>query len=345
MTHLPREIARALDGRPDAGALARTWQVLGSTLTDTLPHGAPTTAEAWAELEILLGRQDAPRVTHGVASPAADRPALRGPHAGSAVRRWRPAAAVAVLLAVALGGDAWWARQPVEATAAAGGRTTVALADGSRVVLNSGSRLTVAHGLGSALPWRATARRAVLEGEAFFAVAHDADRPFVVRTFNAEVAVLGTRFNVRAWRGERDAATRVALESGRVRVSARSNTAAGEAEAATAGAVVLAPGEAAVVAVGRAATSATVSVDRAVAWQAGGFAVEGLPLGDVLAEVGRRFGAEVRAAPGVPLALPVTLYYRDGVTADDVLHDLALAAGLRYRPLQGGFEVLPSGAP
>ena len=53
MTPLPREIARALDGRPDAGALARTWQVLGSTLTDTLPHGAPTTGD---EVSICTSR-------------------------------------------------------------------------------------------------------------------------------------------------------------------------------------------------------------------------------------------------------------------------------------------------
>ena len=37
-----------------------------------------------------------------------------------------------------------------------------------------------------------------LTGEAYFDVVEE-DAPFVVETFNAEVRVLGTRFNVRAW--------------------------------------------------------------------------------------------------------------------------------------------------
>ena len=39
-------------------------------------------------------------------------------------------------------------------------------------------------------------RRVVLSGEAFFDVAHDAERPFIVETSRMNVKVLGTRFNV-----------------------------------------------------------------------------------------------------------------------------------------------------
>lgn len=331
---LPPEIERGLAGRPDADRLAHTWRLVAGDAA--LPDDAPTTTEAWADIESWLGLAARPLDAQRRA-PATDRPPAHTAHGPRAVRWARPAALLGLVLAAALGGDTWWARQSVVTEAPAGGRVNVALADGSRVLLNSGSRLTVARGLGAPRPWRSATRAVALDGEAFFAVARDQRRPFVVETFNADVTVLGTRFNVRAWSGERNAATRVALESGRVRVAARNDEAVPGA-----GAVVLAPGEATVVSAGGVAPPAVAAVGRAAAWRAGGFAVEGLPLGDVLVEVGRRFGTDVRAADGVPLSLPVTLYYRAGVTADEVLHDLALAAGLRYRPFQGGFEVAPA---
>ena len=330
---LPPEIARELDGRPDADRLARTWALADAAL-GPLPAGAPPTADAWTDTEQRLGFTPPPATS----ARAADRLPARPGATRMRVGRWARAVAVlGLVVAAAMGGETWWARQTVVTEAPAGARASVALADGSRVTLNSGSRLAVARGLGASRPWRASPRTVELDGEAFFAVAHDARRPFVVQTFNADVAVLGTRFNVRARVGEQAATTRVTLESGRVRVAPRG--------ASASAAVVLAPGEATAVSAGRAEPPTAASADRQAAWRGGGFAVERLPLGDVLAEVERRFGTDVRATAGVPLDLPLTLYYRDGVTAEAVLHDLALAAGLRYRPLRGGFEVAPAEAP
>jgi ferric-dicitrate binding protein FerR (iron transport regulator) len=58
-------------------------------------------------------------------------------------------------------------------------------------------------------------RRVRLVGEAFFEV-EEHSTPFIVQTFNAEVTVLGTTFNVKAWPTSLDPATTVTLESGRV---------------------------------------------------------------------------------------------------------------------------------
>lgn len=88
-----------------------------------------------------------------------------------------------------------------------GAREVVALADGSRVELNTDTEL------------RATVdetQRAVWlhKGEAFFDIAHDPSRQFVVHAGDRRVVVLGTRFSV--WRdGDR---VRVAVADGRVRV-------------------------------------------------------------------------------------------------------------------------------
>ncbi len=89
-----------------------------------------------------------------------------------------------------------------------GERRTVDLPDGSTLALNTATSVTV--------QLRGSERRVLLErGEAFFSVAADASRPFMVDAGLATVKVTGTRFNVR-----RDVdALAVAVESGSVEVS------------------------------------------------------------------------------------------------------------------------------
>ena len=71
-----------------------------------------------------------------------------------------------------------------------GGEYQVVLADGTKVWLNSASRLIYPQS------FMGKERRVVLSGDAFFDVAHDAERPFIVETSRMNVKVLGTRFNV-----------------------------------------------------------------------------------------------------------------------------------------------------
>jgi transmembrane sensor len=56
----------------------------------------------------------------------------------------------------------------------------------------------------------------LLEGEALFQVAHDGERPFRVRTLDATVRAVGTRFNVDA----RQTRTVVSVLEGKVEVQA-----------------------------------------------------------------------------------------------------------------------------
>ncbi len=66
----------------------------------------------------------------------------------------------------------------------------VALADNSKVWVNSGSRITYSEDFGG------SERRVKLEGEAYFEVERDETKPFVVETGSLDVRVLGTKFNV-----------------------------------------------------------------------------------------------------------------------------------------------------
>lgn len=65
--------------------------------------------------------------------------------------------------------------------------------DGSKVYLHAGSRLEVPDSFNS------ENRELFLEGAAYFEVAHNPDKPFIVHTNQAYTRVLGTRFMVQAW--------------------------------------------------------------------------------------------------------------------------------------------------
>lgn len=86
---------------------------------------------------------------------------------------------------------------------------TVRLDDGTNVTLGVASRLLVAADFGE------KQRVVQLEGEGFFDVAHDAQRPFVVRTATATAQALGTEFGVTAREGS---VTRVVVSGGQVLV-------------------------------------------------------------------------------------------------------------------------------
>lgn len=77
----------------------------------------------------------------------------------------------------------------------AGQRAKLVLQDGTEVWLNAKSKLTY--------PSRFTGdkRNVMIEGEAFFKVAKDPSRPFIVSTHDVDMKVLGTQFNVYSYPG------------------------------------------------------------------------------------------------------------------------------------------------
>jgi ferric-dicitrate binding protein FerR (iron transport regulator) len=134
---------------------------------------------------------------------------------------WAAAAAVVVLLGI---GFAFWLRNPTQTfptvattdishTSSFTRFTTtdsvrvVYLPDSSRVWLNQHSELSYFPSFGQ------PERRVSLQGEAFFEVRPDASHPFVVRMAKAQVRVLGTTFDVKAYPGK---PTEVSVVSGKV---------------------------------------------------------------------------------------------------------------------------------
>ena len=140
---------------------------------------------------------------------------LDKPAAGPQGRVWKSAALAASILivlgAAVLAPDAV-TRLQADSVAEVGQQRNVALADGSRVLLNTDSAIAV----DMDGPDRNVR---LLKGEAFFDVIPDATRPFHVRGGGADVRVVGTAFAVRL---DKEATT-VTVRQGRVQVSGGAN--------------------------------------------------------------------------------------------------------------------------
>lgn len=127
----------------------------------------------------------------------------------------RIAGVAAALLMAFFMGRKWWSQPKMDdnrqqLVTHKGSRSQVKLPDGTTVWLNAGSKLDYPK------QFTGNRREVTLEGEAFFTVTKDAQRPFMVRTKSFSIRVLGTAFNVRAYPQEDSAVT--SLVTGAVEV-------------------------------------------------------------------------------------------------------------------------------
>ncbi len=104
----------------------------------------------------------------------------------------------------------------IEKTSLPGQKITVTLSDGTIVKLNSDSRIIAPDRFAQ------DSRQVELIGEAFFDVNRDTARPFIIKTRDLEVEVLGTSFNIKSYQS--DAFPAVAVKTGKVAVNKISQT-------------------------------------------------------------------------------------------------------------------------
>ncbi|MGV3762019.1 FecR family protein [Parapedobacter sp.] len=156
-----------------------------------------------------------------------------------------------------------------------GGQYHLVLPDGTHVWLNAASTLTYA------ISGTARERLVQLDGEAYFEVARDSDRPFRVTSRGQVVEVLGTHFNVNSYPDE--PLVRTTLVEGEVKVNGSNDQRA----------VVLAPGEQALWAEGDQLTVRKVDVAQAVAWKDGKFNFNHSDVATVMRELSRWYDVDV----------------------------------------------------
>jgi transmembrane sensor len=157
--------------------------------------------------------------------------------------------------------------RPAEMASQVGEIRTVALPDGSKIILDTNSFV--------AIQYSGSERRLILErGRARFDVAHDADRPFIVGTHAGEVIAHGTVFDVTV-KGQR---TSVALLKGSVEVRHIGRGGHGR---------FLKPGQKIAIAPSVPATSPVPSADEESRWPSGMLSYQNAKLSDVIADANR----------------------------------------------------------
>jgi len=284
--------------------------------------GAAYDAEAaWARLSARVGLLTLVRGKHPVHEirlTTLTRPV------SSHVKALRWAAAAVVMLAA--GAGAWRAiRQPASERAATtsaarqyvtsrGQRGAIRLPDGSEVMLNVASRLTVPSTFGAA----GQPRVLELEGQAYFTAVHDTTRPFTVRTALGVTHDVGTRFDIRAYRDDHE--ERVAVTEGEVAV--RGHSAVAE--------IPLHDGQAATIAEsGRVTVAQKADLGPVLAWTQGRLELNDVTLAEAARRLGRWYDLDVRVASDELAQRRVVGSYRDEPLAQ-VLEIIAAAVGARY---------------
>jgi transmembrane sensor len=219
-----------------------------------------------------------------------------GPQATGAGAAWRAGTiAASVLVALGIGWGVAISRHrgasggmgAREYATAAGQRLIVTLVDGTQLTLAPATRVRVAADYGRS----ARVRDVELEGEAYFAVVHDAARPFAVRARGVITRDVGTAFDVRAY--PEDVRVRVAVAEGRVSLahsgSGRSPPApgsAGSVESTDA----LEAGDIATVADGGVAVTHNADIAAELAWMRGDLVMRNVALRDALPMINRWYG-------------------------------------------------------
>lgn len=279
-----RWLAERPENAQEFEGLTEVWDLLPASV----PSRAATRLERWERSEEARELQ----------AMRERRPARSRPRAVFAL------AACAALALAAFGALRFWP-DPAYATAV-GEQRIVRLDDGTRISLNSDSRVSVAYADGER-------RVRLARGEALFDVARDPGRPFVVAVEGHRVTALGTSFVVRRDEGR----VAVTLIEGRVVVESASVPAGRGAAAGAAPppAEVLAPGQRITLAASAPPRIDAPQLETVTAWRRGEVLLDDTPLAEAVAEMNRYDRTPIVIDRPEARALTVSGLYHTGDSA------------------------------
>lgn len=236
--------------------------------------------------------------------------------------------AAAVILVVALAGYFFWnfmsgsRNQKKEATIAMRTVTTqrgqqkqITFADGTTVTLNVASTLRFPKNFSD------SKRVVYLKGEAYFNVAHDKSRPFIVHTANAKIQVLGTQFNVQAWKNDRE--TVVGVRSGKVAVIV-SDSSGTQPEH-----VFLTSGQATTVKKGKLGPKRNININKLAMWRNGGLYFSSTPFSEVVKQIERQFDVDIKVQQSGLKSVPFTGTFKHA-GLNEMLNVITTSMGIHY---------------
>ena len=161
-----------------------------------------------------------------------------------------------------------------------GKRSQIVLADNSKIWINSRSKVIYPR------TFEGKYREIYVEGEVYLKVAHDASKPFIVNTSGFEVSVLGTSFNISAYKGQEKAT--VVLVEGSVNVKDQQNRH-----------IKMAPNEKVELSQAGITGKAKVDARDYISWIAGIWTLQGESLKQVLQRLQDYYGQNIRCDAAV----------------------------------------------
>ena len=202
-----------------------------------------------------------------------------------------------------------------------GERMQVLFQDGSKVHLNSGSHIRYPKKFGL------SERKVYLEGEAWFEVAKNKNRPFIVDLSHMDIKVLGTTFDVKAY-PEEDAIF-IALESGSIELKSKFSQS-----------YQLCPGEKAIYdkASGRCEVIRSHDVKLYSAWRRNVLVFKNAPLSEVIKTVARTYNIsfEVRDSTALKYTYTITT---DSTNLTTILNELGKITPVLFEEKEGKIEI------
>jgi len=233
-------------------------------------------------------------------------------------RPWiRIAVSIAAILLIVSGVVLWgnlWPSNMTTAYTSYGKLKEVRLPDNSRAWLDAGTIIEYSNSFAG------NTRTVTLKnGEAYFEVIHNAHKPFVVKTNNAEITVLGTSFEVTAY--EKDAQTKIAVKTGKVGVQL-----ADHLHPAT----FLLPGQSAVISNTSLALRVTKKAVADIAvWREQRLIFEDQPLAEVMQSLERKYNVHIRIDNDKLLSETITMRLNNQPLTD-VLTAISFANHFNY---------------
>lgn len=259
--------------------------------------------------QLARGLADAPDLRASL-SEGHQKAAITGRQQWLRPRKWHAAAAAMLVLCATAALIVHLGRS--EYATDVGEQRLVSLSDGTTVQLNTASTIKV--------DLNANQRRITLSrGEAFFSVAPDPSRVFIVKAGTGEIQVLGTKFNVRL-DGER---TSVAVLEGRVKVDGV-NLGAGQAAEVTSAKSI--------------ERLSKVNAGRVTSWREGKIYFDGDPLSEVLQEVNRYTDTPFVVDEPTTAQLKLSGVFRTG-DVDSVAFALRETYGLTTERIDGRIRI------
>lgn len=191
---------------------------------------------------------------------------------------------------------------------------TVNLPDGTSVTLNHYSTLTYPE------RFKTDNREVELNGEAYFEVSKDKKHPFIVQTEAVDVRVLGTQFNVDAYRDSPD--VRTTLLTGSVAVSNKSNSEH----------MILKPNEIAIYNKVEKKLTRKLLEDATdeISWRHGEFIFDDVPLRDIARELSNSFGTTIQITDSTLQNYRISARFRNGEDLETILSVLQDAGYFNY---------------